>query len=533
MSASSKDSSFERNALGFVSRDMASLASEASSAMTRRKMLSLSSKLLVTATCGLCSCRATSRGDKPTKPNIIVYLADALRADHLSCYGYSKKTSPFLDALSQQAYLFEQCRSLATWTRPSIASLYTGVSPRAHQMTVAREKGTPSSAKPALAADYMTLAESLEESGYDTALFLANPNGKVEFGFTQGFKHYRYVYDEDPGIQISALQSWITEEASEPFFAFVHCLDPHGPYRPPKQAYESLFGCSQDESLASLPKQDIEIFRGIDDFYLAVTLRRAKKKLPAHLEPISRVTHLRALLANLSKRGHDHFQDLYDAEIAYVDSQFANLFRFLGDCSLLDNTVVVFTSDHGEGFKEHGQYLHGHPTMLYDEQLHIPLLMWLPGVEDGKRIKTNVGLMDLHPTLLALAGAACPPYVQAQQLLNHSGTLIPNGDRPQMAWTNLGKDPDKADVSMVLGNFKLMTCNDDGSLKLFDLSSDPGEKVDLIEKGLVREDVLRPLQERFEREKQAEAELAAQFRRPNWVIPDSKSLKELKSLGYL
>lgn len=463
-----------------------------------------------------------------------MYLADTLRADHLSCYGYSKKTTPFLDGLSQKAYLFEQCRSQATWTRPSIASLYTGVSPRAHKMTMAPRGQSLSSDEPRLGDSYTTLAESLKEAGYDTALFLSNPVVRAELGYGQGFNHYRYVFDEDPGSQRNAVQSWIAEEASEPFFAFVHCLDPHGPYRSLKQAYKSLTGSTEDESLASLPNVDLEVLKGVDDFYREAIRPKAKDEMiPLLVEAQKPAGRVRALLKTFSNRGLDYFQNLYDAEIANIDSEFADLFGFLEDRSLVDNTIVVFTSDHGEAFNDHGQYLHGRETMPYDELLRVPLLIWIPGVKDGERIKSNVVLTDLHPTLLALAGAAIPPYIQAQQLLTQSGTLLPDRGRPQMAWTGLNKNPDKADVSMVLGKFKLMTFNDDGILKLFDLSADPGEKVDLIENGQVHDDVLKPLRDRLEREKQAQATLADQFRRPLWITHGSEAHEQLKALGYL
>jgi len=505
--------------------------SSRASAMTRREMLALSRDLLATASCGLFSCNTANPS---AKPNIIVYLADTLRADHLSCYGYSKKTSPFLDALSQEAYVFEQCRSQDTWTRPSIASLYTGVSPRAHKMTMTPRGQTLVSAEPLLGVSYTTLAQSLEEAGYDTALFLSNPVVRSELGFGRGFNHYRYVFDEDPGSQRRAVESWIASEASEPFFAVVHCLDPHGPYRALNHAYKSLTGSTQDESVALLPEQDREILKGVDDFYRNWIRPKSESEVASFLdEQKAPSERARALLKTFSKDGLDYFQNLYDAEITNVDSEVAKLFEFLSDHSLMDNTIVALTSDHGEAFNEHGQYLHGRGTMPYDELVHIPLLLWLPGVTEGKRIRTNVTLTDLHPTLLTLAGASCPPYVQGQPLLTISGKLLPDDGRPQMAWAELGRNPDDADVAMVLGNFKLMTFNDVGILKLFDLSTDPGEKVDLIENGLVRDDELNQLRERLDREKQDQAALATQFHRPLWMTHFGEAREQLEALGYL
>ncbi|MCZ6783310.1 MAG: sulfatase [Proteobacteria bacterium] len=446
----------------------------------------------------------------PTGPNVVVYLIDTLRRDHLGCYGYDRNTSPRIDAFARDAFLFENAEAQSPWTRPSVASLFTGLWPQVHG--VVREPD-------ALSDDAVTLAETFRGLGYRTAAITANGMANHLFGFAQGFDYFKYVHMVRPPDPLAtsaevnaAVFSWLADHAQDqPFFLYIHTIDPHGPYEPP-EPYRARFAVGDDPEVGTPP--------------FMVDLNAGKLRPDAET-----VEALRAL---------------YDAEIAFNDASFGQLLDELSRRSLYDQSLIVLLSDHGEEFHEHGGWTHG--KTLYAELLEIPLLLKLPNggeavgreaersrggaAEQGpRRISAMARQVDVAPTILDVIGAELPAGVQGRSLLPlMQGDGRAGGD----AWVDrsiahldfLGN----AAVSLVDGSWKLIQRGGDpaGSPELYDRARDPLEQRDLAaeEPALVRS-LAKAL---HEAETSAGDGLA-----PSPVDPAAveRISEELRALGYL
>ena len=307
------------------------------------------------------------------QPSILLVLVDALRPDHLGCYGYGRPTSPVLDRLASRSVLFENARSVSSWTKPSIPSLFTSLYPSQHGVfegSVRKKGGAPES--DVLPAEATTLAEALKECGYATAAFVHNDQLHRQFGFDQGFDLYEETSEDAPAM-IHRMLEWLGGGKSRqggPFFVYLHLLDVHWPYNPPAEAARAI---------------GAEVGATGDERVLRDAVNRG--------------------LVKLSPAETDRLVRRYDAEIRAVDGAFAKLLSGLLDLGLLDRMLLVVTADHGEEFLEHG-YL-GHGDDLYEESLRIPLIVRLPGEEAaGQRIAASVSSLDLMPTFLEAASCA-------------------------------------------------------------------------------------------------------------------------------
>ncbi len=349
----------------------------------------------------------------PTPPNVVVYLVDTLRADHLGVYGYERPTSPELDRFARDAVTFENAAAPSSWTRPSVVSLLTGLRPWVHGVNRRED---------ALSQDVETLAEILAAAGYETAAFITNGNVGPDFAVDQGFGRFRYLRESPnrPAVhQLSdrvnqAVFRWLANRdpaadgpaARKPFFLYVHTTDPHAPYFPPR-AYRERFAPEVDPELGLLPS--------IHDL---VRVRRGDAP-PGVRE---------ALL------------DLYDGEIAFNDHHFGRLVAHLKELGLYEDALVVFVSDHGEAFRDHGVW--GHGRTLYDEELRVPFLVKLPGGEHaGRRFADPVELIDVAPTILDLAGLVPPARLDGRSVRATLDGSVP-GERSAFSLLSLG------DVSM-------------------------------------------------------------------------------------
>jgi arylsulfatase A-like enzyme len=315
----------------------------------------------------------------------VVILWDTTRADRLSAYGYPRKTTPWLESVAARGVLFEQCRAPAPWTVPSHASIFTGLIPRHH--------GAVDMQSP-LAPTHYTLAERLRDAGYDTVLLSCNASvgGDIN-GLGQGFDTIRVVPMETqraPSADDAAeiLDGLLKEKAKDPrragkpLFLFINLMEPHLPYDPPAELERPWrpAGATEEE------------------------VGRAKRiKLPWDMAHNLGVRTLDAgTLAIL--RG------LYDAEILRMDDPCVRMERMLDAAGVLgdaSDAVFVVTADHGENLGEHG--LLDHKLSTAEALLHVPLVIRWPGrLEGGRRVKEQVRLQDLFPTLLEAAGLAPP-----------------------------------------------------------------------------------------------------------------------------
>jgi arylsulfatase A-like enzyme len=317
---------------------------------------------------------------KPAKsaqlpPSVLLVVVDALRYDYLGVNGFEGEISPNLDWLAFESVRFEDAFSTAPWTKPSVASILTGLPPERHGVVRLNRKWAEG-----LSEEAVTLAESFRERGYRTAAYVANAWLSPAHGFGQGFD--TYVVERKDEALIERLRSEIPFD--KPAFVYLHLIGAHGPYRAPEADYRIL-----RESPSLGPDRELE---------------PTDPPRPDHLEmtPFAMEGEARELRAWKAK---------YAAAVRQVDRRLGSLLNDLRASGVLDRTLVVLTADHGEEFLEHGSWEHGYE--LCSHQLHVPLWIRLPGAAAaGTRVATTVSLVDLKPALLHLARLPLPTNVE-------------------------------------------------------------------------------------------------------------------------
>ncbi len=297
-------------------------------------------------------------------PNVLVLLIDTLRQDHMSVYGYERDTTPVLRAFAEDATLLTQLVPSSSWTRPSVASLFTSMHPNYHGAQTNRDnlrEGLPS------------LAASLGAAGYDTQGLMSNANCVPTWGFGGDFARYVYVdtymkqqWDDDTIAADLAIAS-IDRLRGRPWFLYVHFMSPHKIYNPP-EPFKSKFA------------EDLSQF-------------------------------------GMAERQRRSMINLYDGEIARSDFEFGRILDALRATGQYDNTMIVVLSDHGEEFQEHGGWEHG--RTLYEEVLRVPLLIKPPNAAWSvpDRIESIVEMVDIAPTILEVAGVPAPERFQGRSIL--------------------------------------------------------------------------------------------------------------------
>lgn len=312
---------------------------------------------------------------QPGLPNVIWVTWDSVRADHLSVYGRQKPTSPFLEELAEQSVVFESAYSQFGWTRPSYASMLTSRWPWLHGSFPLQEESLP---------------ETLQSLGYRTLALVQNPNVDAELGFSQGFQSYVRFRGVTP-------PSHVTDRAIEelgdalggdrPVFAFVHLLDPHYPY------------ATDNEFRKDFVDPDLEI----------VPAGETSDRMHDHKDWAPDDPERARLLA--------YFTQSYDAEIRRSDEEFRRLFAFLEEQGAVDDSLIVFNSDHGEEFTEHGRFGHSGGN-IYRETVHVPLIIRYPDrlAEAPRRVERMAQGLDLFPTILGVIGAPIPETVAGRDL---------------------------------------------------------------------------------------------------------------------
>lgn len=322
-----------------------------------------------------CKKPSPATGEEAAKPtesaspsHIIVIVLDALRADHLECYGYHRNTAPFICRLAQEGVLFEQALSNSSYTCESVASLFMGQYPSSNPWGA----GWYARPNPGVRG----IGKLFQEAGFKTGIFtttlMLNHRAFLRPGFDAGecLASTYYHSRQAPKLTERAL-AFLKEHAGQRTFMYLHYMDPHSPYDPP------------------------------DEYYLRFAEARYPDPLPLYEGIRPRVPEL---VAEGFGPGDPRFEDLvlrYDAEIAFVDDSLSKLFEGLAALGVLDDTLLVITSDHGEEFLDHGFVEHA--WYLYYESLHIPLIFWWPKRLTPDRVKGWVSLVDLLPTLLELA----------------------------------------------------------------------------------------------------------------------------------
>jgi arylsulfatase A-like enzyme len=380
------------------------------------------------------------------RPNVLIYMIDTLRADHLGCYGYDRPTSPEIDRFASEATLFTAAQAQSPWTRPSVASLFTGLYPQVHG-TNGRDDALPEEAVP--------VAELLHGVGYQTAAVITNGNVNKKFGFARGFESFTWLRERAETAEVHELSDRVNEatfgwlekrDRERPFFLYLHTTDPHGPYMP-RSPYRERFA------------------PGVTDPEAGSNDRIAALGRPN--EPVDP-----EVLADLV--------GLYDAEIAFNDAAFGALMEKLRELDLYDSTLVVLLSDHGEEFKEHGRMAHG--KSLFGEQLSVPLVVRFPdGRGQGERITGTARQVDVLPTILEYLGETVSQSVQGRSLLPMVAGIDPDRlDEPSYSYVDLdGRRIESVGTRERKLIHYLEFDQPRPPLELFDVSRDLSEQSDL------------------------------------------------------
>lgn len=451
---------------------------------------------------------------KETKPNIILLTVDCLRADHLGCIGYKRDTTPLMDSLAKNGVLFNKAYSNATHTTASVSSFLTGTYPLYNGNVIIKDRPT--------------IAELLKKNGYNTTAFHSNAIlSQNPENYRKGFDVFEdvfsenieseksiisklmYKFESDAGWSIvrkiasifgnksltiryylskaylsvrknpnspyasadevnSKAISWL-EKSSAPFFMWLHYMDVHSPYSPPKAFYNDLSRGKHglgDGMLISL--------KASDGYY---RLQELEKEI---------------------------LNDLYDASIKYVDHAINNLFDYLKNNDFPDNTYVIITSDHGEELWDHGDYGHGggfinrvdakrYPRNIkvYEESIHVPLIIFGPNIE-GKIIDKPVSNIDIMPTILDLLGIIPPKKIDGRSLTHF---LRNNSDNTEDEYPIIAEaidpwgpfayanHPMRSELySYRIGMWKYIHYTDKKRMdELYNLIEDSKEKINLID----------------------------------------------------
>ena len=326
---------------------------------------------------------------RETRPvNVVLIGIDTLRRDHVGCYGYERPTTANIDRLAGEGVLFEDAVSQSPWTLPSFSTIHTSLYPTQHGAGgFERSQGTFGNR---MGGTVMPLAMVLLKSGYATGAIINAPALAPDFGVDKGFEFYDTSPRWDPrladGTTEDALK-WIDSNSGGPFFMFVHYFDPHLPYSPP-EPYDTMYDSDYSGPVSS--SFDRETFNKI----IPEIVERGGAEAEAEW---------------------DHVRALYDGEITFTDKAVGALLDGLEERGLRENTLVVFVSDHGEEFYEHGGFEHGHT--MYDELIKVPLIFSLPGkMPAGTRISRQVRMMDVMPTILDFLGICSLSHLEGVSL---------------------------------------------------------------------------------------------------------------------
>jgi arylsulfatase A-like enzyme len=420
------------------------------------------------------------------RPNILVIVIDSLRADHVDFSGTQRDLTPFLDSLAEHGNVFWNAYAQSSWASPSMASLWTSRYPSQHGVNAFNS---------VLSDKEPTLATILKRHGYVTGGFSANFLLSKNAGFAQGFDHYQ-VFADPPkprnmffkapagSVNRKAL-AWLDTVRSKraaPVFLYLHYTEPHFPYAPPKRFFDQILAHRSD------PLADRRVI--YDMFYI-----HPDRWWQTDDDTV-------AVL-----------RDMYDGEVIHIDAILRLLFSELKSRSFLDHSIVVITSDHGEGFLEHGKTSHG--NTLYNELIHVPLLLLISGQPTRIDIRQPVSLVDLGPTLLDLIGISAPPSFEGGSLAAAMGRARPLGlfeklmgrrqkDVPPV-YSELLQVPEQKPVvssaplrSVVVGVHKLIV-HQDGTMEAYDLATDPGETnasaLTTTDRGALQETITRMSQQ--------------------------------------
>lgn len=423
----------------------------------------------------------------PRKRNVIFILVDTLRADHLSYFGYERNTTPNIDAFANESLSFLNAFSPAPWTPTAMASIFTGLYPTIHGMTPpnSREEALKSAAK--LTDKVYTLAELFKDNGYFTMAVQTNPWLSEAFGYAQGFDKYIFKHRQKANIineeAYKLLNEYLgnKENKNKPFYLYLHYLDPHNPYKAPKE-YDSIY---TDKIKGNYNDKAQELIRK------------------------------------------------YDREIKFTDDKMGELFNFLKEKGLYKDTIIVFLADHGEQFFERGHQ--GHGFNVYNEEIHVPFFIKAPKYK-GK-VTQAVSSIDLFSTLIDLNN------LKNEKSTPLGFSLIKEEGLEQRKRTDIlseikRKFQEKAlittNLNKLINGYELTTKDEEILLtkpqnqKVYNLQDDILENNELNDNELTQK-----LNKRYEKVYSKILKNKIALDKNDSLKMDEKTINELKSLGYL
>lgn len=430
-----------------------------------------------------------------SKPNILLITLDALRADHLGCYGYKRDTSPNIDKIAERGALFLNAIAQSSHTAPSMYSILTSTYPSEYGIFNFGDK---------ISEKIPTLSYLLKVSGYKTGFFSSHVGIATIQGFDEYFDTFYtiWTFREDynnKSIKVTEINpriiKWIEKNKKEKFFLWIHYLEPHYPMSPPL-AYSKLFldgNYNTTEQKVKISDNYVFGFGGIP--------RR---------------------LANLNNDITDlnYYINLYDATIRYVDEQIGKLIKYLKEMNLDRRTVIIISSDHGESLGEHGLYfMHG--FQLYDGLIKVPLIIKFGRSSPKKgKIIDQVQHIDIAPTILEILKIKKPSSMVGTSLV----PLIKGNDgyNREYAFSFLGTDK----ISLRTNEWKLIYTFNNKEYELYNLKDDPEELSNLVSLEKDKFKVLKKELDVFVRnQEQCQTEKTK-------TILDDETKDRLKSLGY-
>jgi arylsulfatase A-like enzyme len=449
--------------------------------------------LVASIVCG-CGTREPPRATVPAKPptetaapplkfrdyNLVFVSFDALQARHVGALGNPRNVTPTIDSVAEQGYCFNNVYSVASWTVPASMTWFTGVYPSEHRMTNKFALYTSTVQKPAnlkeLAPNLVTLAEVLKRAGYSTGGFTGNAGVSGGFGYQQGFDTYYFEPGKFGGFDQSIPKAieWLTANKQKKFFLFLHGYDCHGQHTPA---------------------------HGFDYRYVDADYDRRYTGSELEQETL-REEGLESGQLTLRDSDVRFWRAVYDEKINRADTRFREFLAEFDKLGLSEKTLFVLTSDHGTELYEHRRLDHG--FTLYDEQLHVPLIIKLPGHplpghNAGRKIADRVSSIDLMPTILDLLDVVpadiSPPDTDKAGINSAGidmrdvkkqlrGTSLVPAMQGEPARRNCFSETDYREYTFKRSiirpdGWKLIVTLETKSRELYDLNTDPGETSDL------------------------------------------------------
>ncbi len=445
--------------------------------------------LLAAAARGAAGAEAPAPAGRYKGFNLLIVSMTNIGTDHMSLYGYNRKTTPYLDKWAEGALVFDDVFTPASWTLPVGTSLFTSLTPNAHQI-MGRNRDILLSEK------INSLPELLSAAGFRTAAFTGGLDYMPSLGHMRGFST---APDNPPftkfDVTVPQAQDWLAKNRDGRFFLFVHGYDTHPPFLPSKQ-FEGVFSSTAGRNITVDPTRTYRGYRESKDADITASYHVVRPP-PGADKKKKRVKDAKVVL---TPDDITYLRDLYDETILDADRRVG---EFLGslDQGLLDRTVVVVLSEHGEMFAKHGRFgrAGGIRGTLFDDVVHVPLLIRLPGVQ-GRRVRGLVQIVDILPTLAELTGLPLKDKTEGVSLLPliSSGTpvneFVYGGTRYNTYMPETYEPYGISSINEYIRDYKWKLIHEitfpdlkegrapgdpEETFELYDLKADPGEAVNL------------------------------------------------------